>query len=93
MLSRDEIIMLVELFIKKMAKQIPELENAINLKDYKKIALIAHSIKGSSGNFRMESLQEITAKMERMAKNEDAEYDYENAFKIIKEMVAKIKII
>ena len=92
MLSKDEIMMLLELFIKKMAKQIPELESAINTRDYKKIALISHSIKGSSGNFRMESLQEKTSEMERMAKDEKSAYDYENAFDVLKEMVAKIKI-
>ena len=75
-----------------MAKQIPELQNAINTRDYKKIALISHSIKGSSGNFRMESLQEKTAEMERMAKDEETTYDYESVFDIVKEMVAKIKI-
>ena len=92
MLSKEEIVMLLEMFIKKMAKQIPELENAIKVRDYKKIALIAHSIKGSSGNFRMEYLQEMTANMETMAKNEDKEYDYETIFKIIKEVVSKVKI-
>ncbi|MCW8895203.1 ATP-binding protein [Sulfurimonas sp.] len=92
MLSIDELTMLVEMFIKKMIKQIPELENAIKYREYKKIALISHSIKGSSGNFRMEYLQEKTAEMESMAKKEDCEYDYETTFKLIKEMLAKIKI-
>lgn len=92
MLNIDELTMLAKLFINKMAKQIPELQNAINLRDYKKIALISHSIKGSSGNFRLELLQALTAEMETMAKNKDSEYNYEDTFMMIKNKVSKIKI-
>jgi len=93
MLNQDEILMLVELFIKKMQRQVPDLENAINIKDYKKIALITHSIKGSSGNFRMDILQDITANMEKMAKSENSKFNYIKEFLKIKEIVAKIKIL
>ena len=90
MLNEDEILMLVNMFIKKMAKQIPELKDAIKFRDYKKIALISHSIKGSSGNFRMDYLQDITAEMESMAKKEDSNFDYDSVFKSIREVVSKI---
>lgn len=93
MLSSDELKMLVELFIIKMQKQIPELQNAIKLRDYKKIALVAHSIKGSSGNFRLEEIQEESSKMENMAKSKESKYKYEIAFEKIKDRVAKIKIV
>ena len=92
MLNEDELVMLLSLFIKKMLKQIPELQNAIKLRDYKKIALIAHSIKGSSGNFRIEFLQSSASEMEKMAKNEDSEYDYEGMYEKIKTRVQEIKI-
>jgi PAS domain S-box-containing protein len=92
MLSEDELLMLVKLFINKMSIQMPELERAIKLRDYKKIALISHSIKGSSGNFRIEALQENTAMMEKMAKHENSEFDYEELFETIKERVAKISL-
>ena len=93
MLNQDEIIMLVELFIEKMKKQIPDLEHAINTIDYKKIALISHSIKGSSGNFRMDTLQDTTAKMEKNAKNENSKFDYTKEFLKVKDIVSKIKIL
>ncbi|HEY9202735.1 MAG TPA: ATP-binding protein, partial [Sulfurimonas sp.] len=80
MLSGDELLMLIELFLKKMAKQVPDLHAAIKAKDYKQIALIAHSIKGSSGNFRLESVQEESAKIEKMAKAEDKNFDYEESY-------------
>lgn len=93
MLSNDELIMLLSLFIKKMNTTIPELQNAILHKDYKKIALLAHSIKGSSGNFRIESLQKDASEMETMAKNKKSSYDYENIYETMKKTIESIKII
>jgi len=92
MLSGDELLMLIELFLKKMAKQVPDLHAAIKAKDYKQIALIAHSIKGSSGNFRLESVQEESAKIEKMAKAEDKNFDYEESYKKIKSDIESIRI-
>ncbi|MDY0123532.1 ATP-binding protein [Sulfurimonas sp.] len=92
MLSGDELLMLIELFLKKMAKQVPDLQSAIKSKDYKQIALIAHSIKGSSGNFRLESVQEESAKIEKMAKAEDKNFDYEESYEKIKSTLEAIKI-
>ncbi|MEA3370347.1 MAG: ATP-binding protein [Campylobacterota bacterium] len=92
MLTHDELIMLLGLFIKKMKTVIPDLQNAIKKRDFKKIALSAHSIKGSSGNFRIESLQLGASEMEKMAKNENSDYDYERVFKEMKESIDKIKI-
>jgi signal transduction histidine kinase/CheY-like chemotaxis protein len=92
MLSEDELLMLLSLFIKKMKKQIPELKIAIQSRDYKKIALNAHSIKGSSGNFRIEFLQSSASEMEQMAKSKNSEYDYEEVFEKIKERVQEIEI-
>ncbi|NPA58838.1 MAG: response regulator [Epsilonproteobacteria bacterium] len=93
MLNEDELIMLLTLFIKKMKKQIPDLQNAIQLKDYKQITLNAHSIKGSSGNFRLESLQKHASEMESMAKAQEKDYNYKEKFLKIKNMVEEIKIL
>lgn len=93
MLDNSELTMLVELFINKMAQQIPELESAIKSREYKKIALVAHSIKGSSGNFRLEDVQEYSSIIEKMAKAEDEKYEYERAFEKIKDALSKIKVI
>ena len=90
MLSKDEFTMLLSLFIKKMDKTLPELQNAIIKKEYEKIALLAHSIKGSSGNFRIEFLQNKASEMEHMAKSKDDEYDYEKSFEMIKSKLQEI---
>lgn len=92
MLSQSELMMLVDLFIKKMSKQLPQLQEAISQKEYKTIALIAHSIKGSSGNFRLEEVQEKSAQMEKMAKTAEENFDYQEAFEYIKERLLAIKI-
>lgn len=92
-LNEDELTLLLTLFIKKMKKQMPELQAAIELRDYKQIALNAHSIKGSSGNFRIESLQNSASEMEKRAKEEDSEYDYEGVFMDIKKRLQQIKIV
>jgi PAS domain S-box-containing protein len=92
MLSEDELNMLVRLFIKKMSTQIPELFESIQKKDYKKISLIAHSIKGSSGNFRMQELQKITSEVENKAKNKDINYDYASMFEKIQDILNSIEI-
>lgn len=93
MLSEDEVLMLIELFIKKMGKQLPELEIEIEEKNYKKIASIAHSIKGSSANFRIEALQKSASEMEKMARNEDETYDFLAIYKEIKQKVETIQIV
>lgn len=92
-LSESELLMLANLFIKKMSKQIPEMQEAILEKDYSKMALIAHNIKGSSGNFRLEDVQEDSSEFEKMAKKRDKNYNYEKAFEKIKNRLLEIKIV
>ena len=75
-----------------MKKELPELEDAIKLRDYKKIGLLSHSIKGSSGNFRIDILQVISSEMEKMAKANSIDYNYEENFEKIKNKIQKIKI-
>jgi len=93
MLTHEELLMLLELFIRKMNVTLPELYKAIVEKDYKKIALKAHSIKGSSGNFRIDELLKMSTEMEHMAKLHDQEYNYESVFKDIKKRIESIKIL
>lgn len=93
MLSSDELLMLLNLFIKKMHTTIPDLQNAIVKNDYKKIALLAHNIKGSSGNFRIESLQKSASEMEKMAKEQSENYTYAEVCEEMKSIIESIKIL
>ena len=92
MLTEDELLMLLKLFLKKMKKTIPELSEVIAHRDYKKIALLAHSIKGSSGNFRIKMLQDLASHMEDMAKGSVKDFNYEDALKSIELAVNKIRV-
>ena len=92
MLTYDELVMLLTLFLKKMHTILPELRSAIEVQDFKKIALLAHSIKGSSGNFRLELLQNVAGRMESKAKEKDIEYDFFGSYKLIKEKIDEIHI-
>jgi len=55
--------------------------------------ILAHGIKGSSANFRMDELLKMANKFEQMAKENNSEYNYEETFKSIKKIVEEIAII
>jgi len=93
LLSNEEILMLVNLFIKKMSKTMPELKSSIEIKDYKRIKNLSHGIKGSSANFRLEELQKKAGELEKMAKNNNSKFDYIGKFKEIDKIVSGIKIV
>jgi len=93
MLDEDELKVLVRLFIKKMSTQIPALLSAVQKRDYKQISLISHSIKGSSGNFRMKNLQKLTSEMESVSKLEDSDYDYEDTLEEIRNIIKTIEVV
>jgi len=93
MLTKEELTFLLDLFLKKMKKALPELEASIKKRAYKEIALKAHSIKGSSGNFRIEELLKYSQEMEMMARQENREYDYEETFQKIEQKIASISVV
>ena len=92
MLNEEELIMLLTLFLKKMKSTLRDLEQAIQNKEYRSIALLAHNIKGSSGNFRIDFLQRNASEMENMAKLENNTYNYEKVFESIKKTIYSIDI-
>jgi len=92
MLTLDELNTLMKLFIKKMDKSLKDLEYSIKIRDFKKIALTAHSIKGSSANFRIELLQNLASELEDRAKVKDEKYSYEKAYIKINEFMKGISV-
>ena len=93
MLSEEELLMLLKLFMKKMKTTLPELEMAIKEKDMKKIGLLAHSIKGSSGNFRIKALQDISSEMENKAKSQDKLFEYHKSLEQIRKVFSSIEVV
>ena len=92
MLNEDELILLLTLFLKKVKLTMAELLEAIEAQDYAKIGLLAHNIKGSSGNFRMQTLQKRAHEIEKMAKLENREYDFYETYKLIEEELSGIEV-
>ncbi|MDP3302093.1 MAG: response regulator, partial [Sulfuricurvum sp.] len=80
MLDDDQIHQLLDLFHTKMKNMLPELKEAILNLDYKSIAKIAHTIKGSSGNFRYEALSQLAASIEKSAREKRLDFDFEEAY-------------
>jgi len=93
MLTHDELLMLLDMFLKKMSKLLPELHAAIESENFKEVSLIAHSIKGSSANFRIEALQSLAYEVEYNAKSKETNYDYKDAYEKISEYVEGISVI
>ncbi len=93
MLNEEELLMLLKLFLKKMQKIIPKLEVAICEQNLKTISLLSHSIKGSSGNFRIKILQTLSNDMEKFAKQGSMNFDYEASLNKIKKALKTIAIV
>ncbi|HEU4391578.1 MAG TPA: Hpt domain-containing protein [Blastocatellia bacterium] len=59
---------LLDLYFNDTKSLLSQLEEAVKAADTSSIAQIAHSIKGSSANLRMEQMAEVSARIERLAK-------------------------
>ncbi len=77
MLEKEQIIHLIKVYCKKMEESLDELNGAIIEKDYDHIARVAHSIKGSSSNFRIESIVELAYAIEKAAYAGERDFDYD----------------
>lgn len=80
MLEDEQINQLLDLFHTKMKNMLPELKEAIVRLDYASIAKIAHTIKGSSANFRYEEFSKLAAAIEKSAREEHLEFDFQKAY-------------
>ena len=91
-LSEEELQMLLALFLKKRDAILPQLQEAIEKREMAKIAKLAHDIKGSSGNFRLEEVQKEAHTMENMAKESRQDFDYKASFDFIAKRLNEISI-
>ncbi len=88
---------LVKLFIDDTPKHFASIRNAFKNKDAEKIQHIAHTIKGSAGNFGASSLQKVALSLEQTAKTGDFNKIghlidvVEMEFEILKKEISKIK--
>jgi CheY-like chemotaxis protein len=90
MLDESEVKLLLQTFRDKMKKSFPILSLAVDNKNYKKISLEAHSIKGSSANFRFENLEHLAKSMELSARREDVDFDYKKVLDEMEQIMAEL---
>jgi len=77
MLEEVQVRHLLDVYEKNMVQNIKELREAIVQKDLNKIEYIAHSIKGSSSNFRLEKVVMLASDIENAAHIKDEHFSYE----------------
>ena len=90
MLEPEDIIMLLGVFTKKVASLEPELEAAVASGNFVKIAKLAHSIKGSSANFRLEEIQQLAKSLEDAASGGVEDFDYKGVYDALHAELSKI---
>ena len=83
MLDEDQIEHLLGIYQQKMERSFYELKSAIDANEYEDIAFVAHSIKGSSANFRFDELSRISYVIEESATNKDEEFDFVEAYTVL----------
>ncbi|MEA3521717.1 MAG: ATP-binding protein [Campylobacterota bacterium] len=89
-LDSEQLQTLLSIYIKKIDEILPKLREVISENDYNSIRNFAHNIKGSSANFRFIEIQRIAKVIEESAKEEDATFDYEEAYRVLEYEYQKI---
>ncbi len=86
MLDKDQVLRLMKIYSKKMTESLAELKEAIEERDYKVIGHLAHSIKGSSSNFRIEGIVTLAYELEKAAYAKEDTFDFKTVYEeIVKE--------
>ncbi len=80
MLDEEQIIRLMKIYCKKMEESLEELKEAIAMRDYKVIGHVSHSIKGSSSNFRIESIVDLAYELEKASYAKESTFNFETVF-------------
>lgn len=79
-ISKEQLQMLLDVYREKMEQTLQNLEASVEQADVKSIAQLAHSIKGSSSNFRLEAMTELAETMEHEARVRNLDFDYRAAY-------------
>lgn len=92
MLDEEQIEHLLRIYRTKMERSLTELETAIRKKGYETIEFVAHSIKGSSANFRFEELSRLAYVIEDAARSDQDEFDFHEAYgQLVREYRLKLE--
>ncbi|MEA1919111.1 MAG: ATP-binding protein [Campylobacterota bacterium] len=92
-LDVQQLKVLLAIYVKKMDEILPKLYAAMESKDLALIRKLSHNIKGSSANFRFSEIQRISKVIEESAADNDADFEFKEAFKVLEEEYQKISLI
>lgn len=93
MLDADQVERLLEMYKGKMEQSLQELKSAMMREDYGAVAFTAHSIRGSSANFRFEEISRLASHIEESAVHQDKEFDFNEAYGVMnREYLKKFEI-
>ena len=84
--KRSDIDILIKIFKKNAGTLIEEMGIMIKQNNMQGIADVAHAIKGSAGNLKLDEIFELSKSIEIMVKTTQNE-DYEMYYKQLKEML------
>ena len=59
---------ILQAFQESFPEELAELEKALELEDFEELALVAHRIRGSSGNVAAEDMQQTAAEIEQLCR-------------------------
>lgn len=84
MLEEDQIEYLLGIYQQKMEHLLSDLVASIKNLSYEDIAFIAHTMKGSSANFRFDELSRLSYVIEESATEKDEEFDFLEAYDVLR---------
>jgi len=90
MLDEEQVLRLMEIYTKKMNESLEELAEAIEQQDFKVIGHLAHSIKGSSSNFRIEEIVALAYELEKASYDEDKNFDFKSVYEAMSKAFEKL---
>ena len=90
MLEPKQIKSLLDLFHVNMMKMMVGIEESIVARDFDSIARIAHTIKGSSANFRFAEISGLASKIEEGALHHSNDFDFTGAWSDLEIQYAKL---
>lgn len=83
--SVEVIDMLLKKFFKRFDIQIQEMYQAVKEEDFNKLYSILHSVKGTSGNLRLNYILELVTTLEKHAKTEDKDFQWVKSLELLEE--------
>ncbi len=82
---------LLTLFFDDVENQLIQLDQAIKISEFSNITDIAHNIKGSAANVRLELVRVIAEELEKESKSLSVNYNYNDNAKRLRETIAQYK--